>query len=389
MTEIDDWVFESVLQFLKSPVWTTPIHGFIEQHCQEFSSEEEENKLIYTELHKKFSELVDSLLSTFLEELGVSVEAFVEAVKRNNVDVAEADTPAKELSVFISEYILALDDFPSFRAMMEKKNVEMDLEAMYEYVRYTSAARDEMEDMSDEERFLYEMAIHMSLGAADLTLKELEAEDAELLQALALSVAAEQERLLREQLAAEGEETEAIKAMKEEVRAKRVENVERVVREIQASPQKPAREAVVPPKPASAAALAPIGARRSAPGGFTISNPAVIAKAETPAAPQPSFEDLRKQAEEKLKTPAVSQPTKEELEQRAEYFRKQREMLVKSKQAERDAELKKFQANPTTSGSDTSSSAQPLSAPTGSDSKSITVALARRLKEDLINESRK
>lgn len=373
MAEIDDWVFESVLQFLKSPVWTAPIHGFIERHCHEFSSEEEENKLIYTDLHKQFSELVDSLLSTFLEELGVGIEAFVEAIRRT---ASDADTPASELSAFISEYILALDDFPSFRAMMEKKNVEMDLEAMYEYVRYTAAARDEAEDMSDEERFLYEMAIHMSLGASDVALKELEAEDAELLQALALSVAAEQERLLREQLAEEGAETEAIKALKEEVRARRVENVERVVREIQASPMKPAREAAVPAK-ASAAALAPIGARRSAPGGFTISQPAVVVKAATPAAPQPSFDDLRKEAEAKLHS-ASSQPTKEEIEQRAAYFKKQRELLVKSKQAEREEELKKFQLAP--------SEPAPSAAP---DSKSITVALARRLKDDLISESRK
>ena len=372
MAEIDDWVFESVLQFLKSPVWTAPIHGFIERHCHEFSSEEEENKLIYTDLHKQFSELVDSLLSTFLEELGVGIEDFVEAIRRT---ASDADTPASELSAFISEYILALDDFPSFRAMMEKKNVEMDLEAMYEYVRYTAAARDEAEDMSDEERFLYEMAIHMSLGASDVALKELEAEDAELLQALALSVAAEQERLLREQLAEEGAETEAIKALKEEVRARRVENVERVVREIQASPMKPAREAAVPAK--ASAALAPIGARRSAPGGFTISQPAVVVKAATPAAPQPSFDDLRKEAEAKLHS-ASAQPTKEEIEQRAAYFKKQRELLVKSKQAEREEELKKFQLAP--------SEPAPSAAP---DSKSITVALARRLKDDLISESRK
>lgn len=379
---IDDWVFESVLQFLKSPVWTTPIHGFIEQHCHEFAPDEEENKLIYTELHKQFCELVDGLLSTFLEELGVSAEAFVEAVKRNGLDPEAADSPAAELSAFVAEYILALDDFPSFRAMMEKRNVEMDLEAMYEYARYTSAARDIADDMSDEERFLFEMAIHMSLGAADLALKQLEAEDAELLQALALSVAAEQERLLREQL--EEESSDAIRALNEEIRARRVENVERVVRTLQASPEKPLREVVPPQATAPKPALAPIGTRRPVPGGFTVSQPAATAAKSDAPITQPSFSELKKEAESKLNTEKPSEPSKEELEQRAAYFRKQRELLVKSKQSEREAELKNFQAD----ASKTASSAPSTSSP-ATDTKSITVALARRLKEDLINESKK
>eukprot|EP00744_Colponema_vietnamica_P007702 GILI01011057.1.p1 GENE.GILI01011057.1~~GILI01011057.1.p1 ORF type:complete len:391 (+),score=116.49 GILI01011057.1:67-1239(+) len=390
MAEIDDWVFESVLQFLKCPVWTTPIHGFIEQHCHEFATGEEENKLVYTDLHKQFSELVDSLLSTFLEELGVSVEAFVEAVRRNADSGADDDTPVSELSNFISEYILALDDFPSFRAMMERKNVEMDLEAMYEYTRYSQAAQEE--EMSEEERFLFEMAIRMSMGAAELAFKQVEAEDAELLQALALSIAAEQERLVREQIEEEGEqkqatETEAIKALQEEIRARRVENVERVVREIQASPEKAVKPQPQPstttcvPKPS----LAPLGARRSAPGAFVAKTATPTAATSTPVVPQPSFEDLKKQAEEKLKV-ATAAPTKEEVEQRADYFRKQRELLLKSKQAERDAELKKYTK-------ETAPDVIPTANTGGSGApevdKNITVALARRFKDDLINETRK
>jgi hypothetical protein len=33
VNEDDEWLFESVVAFLNSPIWTIPIQHFIEKHC--------------------------------------------------------------------------------------------------------------------------------------------------------------------------------------------------------------------------------------------------------------------------------------------------------------------------------------------------------------------
>lgn len=45
-----DWLYDYILQFLKSPGWRIPIVSFIDEHCYHFTSEDE-NKLVYTQLH--------------------------------------------------------------------------------------------------------------------------------------------------------------------------------------------------------------------------------------------------------------------------------------------------------------------------------------------------
>jgi len=46
----NDWLYEYILQFLKSPGWKVPILSFIDERCVVFDSEEE-NKFSYTEIH--------------------------------------------------------------------------------------------------------------------------------------------------------------------------------------------------------------------------------------------------------------------------------------------------------------------------------------------------
>ena len=46
-----DWLYDYILSFLKSPAWRNPILQFMDEHCILFDSEDE-NKLIYTEIHQ-------------------------------------------------------------------------------------------------------------------------------------------------------------------------------------------------------------------------------------------------------------------------------------------------------------------------------------------------
>lgn len=47
---MQDWFFDMIIGFLRSPRWKTPIMSFIDEHCLVFD-DEEENKLEFTKIH--------------------------------------------------------------------------------------------------------------------------------------------------------------------------------------------------------------------------------------------------------------------------------------------------------------------------------------------------
>jgi len=47
------WLLDCMVQYLKSPMWTSDICDFIDDHCLSFANDvEEENSLEFTEIHK-------------------------------------------------------------------------------------------------------------------------------------------------------------------------------------------------------------------------------------------------------------------------------------------------------------------------------------------------
>jgi hypothetical protein len=72
-TEDNEWLLDSIIGFLKSPLWINPIQSFVDENCLIFDNEEEQ-KIEYTEIHNTFKEMVDNLLEMHLQEMGVSIE---------------------------------------------------------------------------------------------------------------------------------------------------------------------------------------------------------------------------------------------------------------------------------------------------------------------------
>jgi hypothetical protein len=62
-------------------MYSTPLMGFIDDACLIFDTEEE-NKLEYTQTHEDFKQLVDTLISDYLLELGVAPEQFAQVSDR-------------------------------------------------------------------------------------------------------------------------------------------------------------------------------------------------------------------------------------------------------------------------------------------------------------------
>ncbi|MEW5318609.1 MAG: hypothetical protein WDW38_009819 [Sanguina aurantia] len=108
------WVSEAVVNFLRGPLYTHPLMSFIDESCLVFTPEEE-NKFQYSEVHDKFKELVDELLTMFLAELGLSGEEFFDQVSKAQ----------DQLSGFVVSTILTVDDFLMFKAMMVKRNLDL------------------------------------------------------------------------------------------------------------------------------------------------------------------------------------------------------------------------------------------------------------------------
>ena len=67
-------------------MYTTPLMGFIDEACVVFDGEEE-NKFEHTEIHEKFKELVERLLTDFLAEMGISVDQFSEVIQLSLIHI--------------------------------------------------------------------------------------------------------------------------------------------------------------------------------------------------------------------------------------------------------------------------------------------------------------
>ena len=76
-----DWVYDIVLQLIRSPEFRNPIKDFIDDNCNTFIGLEE-NTFEQGSLHKQFIQLIDNLLDTVTKDLGITEEMFCLAAKK-------------------------------------------------------------------------------------------------------------------------------------------------------------------------------------------------------------------------------------------------------------------------------------------------------------------
>ena len=109
----------------RSPTWEVPIMTFIDENCVIFDNDKEnkENKLVYTEKHREFCQLIDNLLSSHLSEVGVSEVEFAKAMEAG---YQRRDVNSRK----VFDQIIAIDDFLVFKKLMVKRNVELELEVV-------------------------------------------------------------------------------------------------------------------------------------------------------------------------------------------------------------------------------------------------------------------
>ena len=116
----NDWFFDIIINFLRSPRWKAPIMSFLDEYCIIFDNEEE-NRLEYTPIHCQFKKLVEDLIGELIAELGVTQEIFMEACGK-----AESNPIHKK----IVDQIIAVDNFVAFKKLMCKRNAELNKQAI-------------------------------------------------------------------------------------------------------------------------------------------------------------------------------------------------------------------------------------------------------------------
>ncbi|XP_013183465.1 cilia- and flagella-associated protein 36 [Amyelois transitella] len=124
------WVFDSLVGFLHGPVWNVPLQTFIEEKSLPFEPTENgevPDRPEYKKIHDEYRNLVDVMLGSFMDDIGISADQFEAACRLSARDLA--GLPA-HFHQRLFEQIWAANDYEMFVKMMTHKNVELQLQAL-------------------------------------------------------------------------------------------------------------------------------------------------------------------------------------------------------------------------------------------------------------------
>ncbi|XP_046401858.1 cilia- and flagella-associated protein 36 isoform X2 [Ischnura elegans] len=122
-SEDKSWVFDSLVGFLKGPLWNGPINSFVEQKSIFFEAEESTTEE-HAKIHNEYKNLVDYMLGTYMEEMGITPAEFENACSEPTGEI-EA-----KLHQTLFEQIWAANDMSIFKQMMAEKNLDLQLQAL-------------------------------------------------------------------------------------------------------------------------------------------------------------------------------------------------------------------------------------------------------------------
>uniref|UniRef100_G3MKD3 Cilia- and flagella-associated protein 36 n=1 Tax=Amblyomma maculatum TaxID=34609 RepID=G3MKD3_AMBMU len=293
------WVFESLVGYLRGPAWNIPIITFIEQKSIVFEPGCDNEE--YHKIHNEYKNLVDFMLGSHMEDMGITPEQFEKVCGKPNRGIAA------KFHQGLFEQVWAADDYEIFKRMMTQKNIDLQLQALEIMAqRYglvpdsfqgepqgatEDAEKTDEKNSKDDEEVLMAHVIKKSLEE-ETTAKERETMEENLLQEAIQATLLEKQRL-------EAEKTKEKELLDKALKLSLAES---------------------PPPPP----------------------PAQSESGETEPKEQPG-----KEAASEERTSAVEddelawrhRATAEEVNQRREYLRNQRDKLVALKRAEREKQL--------------------------------------------------
>ena len=79
--QYEEWYYDYIVETISSPQFRNPIKDFIDRNCESFIGIEE-NSFEQGKIFKEFTELIETLLSISLMDVGITDEMFCLAAKR-------------------------------------------------------------------------------------------------------------------------------------------------------------------------------------------------------------------------------------------------------------------------------------------------------------------
>ena len=193
--DLFNWIYDTVLEIVKSPEFRNPLKDFIDDNCGSFIGIDE-NTFEQGMLHKEFITLADNLLETMTQEIGITEEMFCMAAKRGLED-------QKENKKYF-EQLIAFNNYNYFKNLMTKRNLHLEKIAYEEMMKdkqkenptenkdNNEEIKKLMEEQNKAEKGELECAMKMSLALEEEAKKLKELEDAELEKAIKLSLIEQQ-----------------------------------------------------------------------------------------------------------------------------------------------------------------------------------------------------
>lgn len=178
-----EWIYEYVLQTIKSPEFRNPIKQFIDENCNSFIGIEE-NTFEQGGLFKEFVLLIENYLETSFKELGISDEMFCLAAKKG------LENP-NDKKYF--EQLISFNNYNYFKNLMTKRNLQLEKMAYEEMKNANNQTNQQQINQQDLEMLKkleedeLKAAIQMSLSLEEEKKKLKAIEDLELKKAISKS----------------------------------------------------------------------------------------------------------------------------------------------------------------------------------------------------------
>lgn len=164
-----DWLYDCVVQIVRSPEFRNPIKDFVDDNCGSFIGVDE-NTFEQGALFKEFTTLVDNLLEALTQDIGITEEMFCLAAKRGLND---------EKSKKYFEQLISFTNYNYFKNLMTKRNLYLEELAYKQMMKEKDEGKNK--DLTEEEY-------------KELEKKAKEMEENELKAALQMSLALEEEK---------------------------------------------------------------------------------------------------------------------------------------------------------------------------------------------------
>ncbi|GAB6020631.1 hypothetical protein CHUAL_003304 [Chamberlinius hualienensis] len=189
----DRWVFDSLVGFLTGPIWNMPLLDFIESKCCEFETTGEKDEYLAV-IHNEYKQLVDVMLNSFMQDMGISAEQFEKACINARSENHEGLAHIRQT---LLQQICAAEDYAVFVHMMEQKNNELQLQTL-QYLQHVEQKTNSEPRASDENDRELQYVLLQSLQEHEELMSQLGKEKEEIDKVLATTLEEEKFRLENE-----------------------------------------------------------------------------------------------------------------------------------------------------------------------------------------------